>query len=358
MAAQRSVCSVCRWWTVDQAVFSASEVWCLITFLGEQGHDAQRLIGAIQFEFDRLLNPSERLSLRHMAAFHAAARQAGEPSLALHLGRRLHLSTFGVPGFAVLSSATVGKALTTIVRFAPLLNLRFPISLSSDGRLTAIMERSGEVDQDAERLLFATDVVKLQTFLKDLLGPTFAPKRFTFCGSETTVEAAAGLPPGSQADGLEMELRAEYELETALLSRPLLQAHPATHLRAVEDCERVVEELRAKTDLRSAICARLRNLDVSVPTFAELSAELNMSERTLRRRLERLGTSYSRILDDLREDLAARLLITPGHTTEDVAERLGYSDAANFRHAFKRWTGEAPSHFRTKARSAPDDSHV
>ncbi|MNG08999.1 Bacterial regulatory helix-turn-helix protein, AraC family [compost metagenome] len=33
-------------------------------------------------------------------------------------------------------------------------------------------------------------------------------------------------------------------------------------------------------------------------------------------------------------------------TTEEIAERLNYSDAANFRHAFKRWTGRSPKEYR------------
>jgi AraC-like DNA-binding protein len=35
-------------------------------------------------------------------------------------------------------------------------------------------------------------------------------------------------------------------------------------------------------------------------------------------------------------------------TTEDIAVRLGYSDGANFRHAFRRWTGKSTSDFRNK----------
>jgi len=45
--------------------------------------------------------------------------------------------------------------------------------------------------------------------------------------------------------------------------------------------------------------------------------------------------------------LAAEYLKTTKMTTEDIAALVGFSDAANFRRAFKRWTGKTPSEYRT-----------
>jgi AraC-like DNA-binding protein len=48
--------------------------------------------------------------------------------------------------------------------------------------------------------------------------------------------------------------------------------------------------------------------------------------------------------------LAIEYLRKTSMTSEEIASRLGYSDAANFRHAFIRWTGKSPSDFREVAR--------
>lgn len=71
-----------------------------------------------------------------------------------------------------------------------------------------------------------------------------------------------------------------------------------------------------------------------------------MEPRTLRRRLEAQGTSYREILAGVRQGLAIEYLRKTRMTTEDIASRLGYSDAANFRHAFLRWTGKTPHEYR------------
>ncbi len=83
-----------------------------------------------------------------------------------------------------------------------------------------------------------------------------------------------------------------------------------------------------------------------LPTFDELASQLNMSERTLRRRLDREGTSYQRIKDHLRREAAISYLRNPELTVSDVAELLGFSDPSAFHRSFKRWTGRSPGDYR------------
>jgi AraC-like DNA-binding protein len=71
-----------------------------------------------------------------------------------------------------------------------------------------------------------------------------------------------------------------------------------------------------------------------------------MTSRTLRRKLEAEGTSYSILLAKVRQALAEDYLKTTLLSTEDIAAALGFSDTASFRHAVKRWTGLTPVNFR------------
>ncbi len=65
-----------------------------------------------------------------------------------------------------------------------------------------------------------------------------------------------------------------------------------------------------------------------------------MSPRTLKRQLAATGTTFQAVLDELRRDRALMLLDRAELTLDEVADRLGYSDTANFTRAFKRWTGQ------------------
>lgn len=85
---------------------------------------------------------------------------------------------------------------------------------------------------------------------------------------------------------------------------------------------------------------------VEMPSFEELTGLLNMSARTLRRRLEKEGTSYQRIKDNARRDTAISLLSREGLTVSEVAERVGFSDPSAFHRSFKKWTGLSPGSYR------------
>ena len=80
-----------------------------------------------------------------------------------------------------------------------------------------------------------------------------------------------------------------------------------------------------------------------------MADRLHVSARTLHRRLVEAGTSYQDILDDVRRRLAQEFLRDTALSVEEVAERTGFSDASNFRKAFRKWTGEQPAEFRRRA---------
>ena len=101
----------------------------------------------------------------------------------------------------------------------------------------------------------------------------------------------------------------------------------------------------------ASITTRIRailgdDLRAELPSFDDLTGLLNMSPRTLRRRLEKEGTSYQRIKDNARRDVAITLLTRRKMTVSDVAERVGFSDPSAFHRSFKKWTGLSPGEYR------------
>ena len=100
-----------------------------------------------------------------------------------------------------------------------------------------------------------------------------------------------------------------------------------------------------------SITARIREIlgddfRQEMPSFEGLTALLNMSARTLRRRLEKEGTSYQRIKDNARRDVAISMLSRDQLTVSEVAEYVGFSDPSAFHRSFKKWTGQSPGSYR------------
>lgn len=84
------------------------------------------------------------------------------------------------------------------------------------------------------------------------------------------------------------------------------------------------------------------------PPIEQVARALELSVRTLRRRLVEAGTSFGQISDRLRAQLAQRLLREQGLSVAEAGQQLGFSDARAFRRAYKRWLGEVPGAARRK----------
>jgi AraC-like DNA-binding protein len=117
-----------------------------------------------------------------------------------------------------------------------------------------------------------------------------------------------------------------------------------------ETHERQCRELLAGIAVRSSEVERVVEVLVRChgrwPTIDEICAKLGLSTRTLRRRLDERGTSYSSLVEEVHRKQAEELLCQTALSVEQIADSLGYAETASFTHAFKRWTGRPPSRFR------------
>jgi AraC-like DNA-binding protein len=119
-----------------------------------------------------------------------------------------------------------------------------------------------------------------------------------------------------------------------------------TYSEVLQLCDKMLSELK----LNTGVAGKVREIFLSClgqPTSFELVAErVRMSPRTLRRKLEQEGTSFRELIDELRAHAAIKYVRDTDLTIEDVAYALGFSDAAAFRRAFRRWTKSAPYEYR------------
>jgi len=99
------------------------------------------------------------------------------------------------------------------------------------------------------------------------------------------------------------------------------------------------------SDWASRLRTRLRR-GGDWPTVEAVAAEWGVSVATLRRRLAAEGTGWQQAVDELRRDLAVRLLADCHRSVEQVAVHLGYVDARSLQRAFRKWTGSTPGTYR------------
>lgn len=244
------------------------------------------------------------------------------------VGRRYHVSTFGIFGFALLSSPTVLDAVDVALRFW---DLSFAFALPEahlEGDAVVFSLSTTGVPADVQPFVLARDAAAVETVLDELLPGEPAPR----------------FEPGTH----------RLPLPAAYLSRALPQGNPGTLAVCRAMCEDVVMARRARSGLAQRVRVLVTQRVAAGAAMEAVASDLGMSGRTLRRRLAEEGTSYQALLDEVRESLALEMLGTGRLPVEDVALRLGYAEASSFIHAFRRWRGTTPAAHQRALREAGD----
>lgn len=262
----------------------------------------------------------------------------------LALGRQMHVSAYGMLGYALLTSATFGDALRLALRYPALLGTLFKLSLEADGE--RIWFTAADYRETPAMQMFNVELCQasLKVICDDLLGQPLAllGARFEYSAPDYRARYSECFACPLQFDAGTNA----FAFDKRWLDQPLPLADAVTHQAMAERCRKQNLEFTG----RQAWLGRIRQLLTSqlgaAPGIEGLAAQMNCSPRTLRRHLHDLGCSYQELLDELRFERAKQWLAADELPIYRIAEQLGFSETASFRHAFVRWSGVAPSQFR------------
>ncbi len=233
------------------------------------------------------------------------------------LGRRYRISTFGIAGYALVSSRTLLDAMNFALRFLDL-TFTFSIPHARVDQVSVVIEAYADtLPGDVREFLVRRDLAAVEAVLREL-----------FLGDlPTAFDVAAG----------------RLTFPAAYLTAELPQSSPAARTLAEELCADLASRRRDAGGLAQQVRILLAQRIAFDPSAAGVARALAVGERTLRRRLAADGTSYQALLDEVRISLAERLLAVGTLSVADVAQRLGYSESASFIHAHRRWHGTTPT---------------
>lgn len=271
-------------------------------------------------------------------------RQWPSLGLGLQVGEHATLSHFGILGYAILSSRTVQDAINTGFKYLDLNGPVFSVTVEVDKEIAAI------------RLENVLDVADMLPFCSEYFLSSIASLFLELTGYELNV-TAIHLPYAAPEYHRQYQQRFAclvkfnqdelvLRFDAKQLALPLTTHNADTLSHYLQSCDSLVSALQSPYLLTNQIKAILYQSAGVFPTIERLAVQFGCSERTLRRHLEQCCTSYQQLLNEVRADLAKEYLVGTRLTVEEIAFRLGYSDSANFRRAFKRWTGTTPQHFR------------
>ncbi len=278
-----------------------------------------------------------------LATFESLLNITQSDILGLQIGRSIKVSCLGLPGYAMLVSENVAQAVSCLIAFPLMLGWYFNIEVESDDDSVTLKIRDYCYSDELRQFSIEMALSSVLTLIEDLLGHAVKPALTLTCPSTTHLKAVAAFLDCNveygNYDGI------TFKLSTFLTRCPL--ANKVSFEDLYRQCELRENEwhIRTSQDLVSKI-KYIVSQNPASNSMPDVAKELWMTERTLRRRLKEQGISFQKLVNQVRYQQATELLETTGTPISDIADQLGYSDTASFRHAFKRWSGLVPTEFR------------
>lgn len=307
------------------------------------GHDPAVVLATAGLNPDLLSDPDNRLSFSaRCRLFDACTRQLACRHVGVLLGQQVELWHLGLIGLILRCSSNVREALGHLVRYQGFLT-QMSVLRMEEGRYSTLFRYREPLAAAGSDQVGDAILAGLCALMRSLCGPDWTP-----------IQAHFAHPEPADTSPFRKHFRCplvfsenEYALSfsSRYMSKPLanvepglmnvLQGHVQSKLFSPQACfaSRVYESI--ETSIRSGKA-----------NSATVAALMGVPVRTMSRHLERQGRNFRKMLDEVRYRSATRMLEDLRLKAEQIAEFLGYQDAASFARAFRRWSGKTPAEWR------------
>lgn len=317
--------------------------------------EVRRVVRAMGYDTapaGRLVAGAQRLPLGAMTGLlDDIERESRDPDVALRIGRLLGPVAVGIPGYLAMAGPTLLEALPRVLNYQRL--IADGVSLRFESRDATVRFHLGYDGIEPHAGLSNLLVSATRFFGAWLLGsePCLAAVWFRHAarGSADFHAEIFGAEPsfGAADDGFALDqswfVGSLRTAESSLV--PMLEAQATKLLGSFSEDAFLAGVRHAIVDVMSR---------GSGPEMLEIADRLHVTPRTLQRRLQAVGTTYNRQLQELRMEMANRFLADERLSLHEIASLLGYREQSSFCHVYRQWTGRAPSEARRRADTSRD----
>lgn len=319
----------------------------VIRHLGSNATAAAALLDGTGISRAQLAKPDAQITLGQALRLVRNANRALPPGWSLDIGRAFQPSAHGPLGIAAISAPTLWDAFDVIAHTCHLRHPAYRASLvKTHGQLHLEINQCVSLFEEEHLALIEVFLLSMQGIAEAIIGRPMTEGRF---------DVAAPAP--SYASRYADYFHADVKFDTRT-SAMILPAEWATIRCPFADSGMYAAALKAleaqarKFDSQDYTAAHVEHLMAVTGdpglSLADAAQRLNISERTLMRRLHDSGTTFRELRDAHRRRRAESLLRDGTMTVAELGYRLGYEDSANFNRACRRWFGRSPGLLRQK----------
>ncbi len=284
---------------------------------------------------------------QYVALWEAAGQS--NPNVGLELGMQTEADDFGALGHALYCAPSVEKALKTLQQFIVVFAQESNFDFECDSRaltveyqvtVPTVLQRR----QDAE---FA--MASVLRMLNLITSSELRPLRMDFeHGRPTDTSVHKRI---FQCPLYFNQPTNRIYLPPQTLQMPAARGNERLYKALEPYLERERQERTVSGELLSQVTRMIAaEMSSGAPSLDDICEQLNLSRRTLQRRLKDHGIEYSSLVEDVRRELALAYIKDSDYSMTEISLLVGYSESGSFTRAFRRWTGRSPQQFRSTTR--------
>jgi AraC-like DNA-binding protein len=277
------------------------------------------------------------------------AARTHDEHFGLHRGSEFRLKNGGVLAYLAACAETLGEALSHYQRYASIVCNDFTIEAESKDKSVRFILRVSDAAWGRCRHLGEFTLARTVSALCVVTGVQLRPLSIQFAHASVGSVAEYRRLFGCEVEFAMPADAFRMSTETLAVRIPTADSRLGVMLRSYADG--LLKQVRPKgrnslpDQVAAVIAQRLSSGEASLH---EVARRLHLSDRTLRRRLQESGITFSELVSQVRCDLANDWLQRTDFNMKHISYLLGYSDAAAFSRAYKRWTGRSPAQAAAK----------
>ncbi|HYW39588.1 MAG TPA: AraC family transcriptional regulator [Terriglobales bacterium] len=292
----------------------------------------------------RVLLKTEEL----FALWRAIGEVSTDPAIGLLLGTESKTERFHPIGLAALSTENFGSAVEQMARYKQL-TCPEKILQEKDDEEWSIQFRWLLADEVEPPVLNECCFAWVLSIARHGTGTRLSPLRMEFAQPRPHVKAIErhfGCPVVCGAPRNAIVFRASDAQRLFVTRNAELLGMLAPQFE-----EELKQENGDENFVERVCIAIQQKLTGRRPTIEDIADALHVSSRTLQRRLQNEGSSFQRVLEEARHQLARHYLNNSVLELNEAAYLLGYEDANSFVRAFRTWEGVPPARWREEQRA-------
>jgi len=266
-----------------------------------------------------------------------------DPVAGIRAGELLHPSHLGALGHAWLASSNLMTAIKRAQRFSRMYHELIRITISNEIDVLKITYRLRQPSAIPD-LVADAQLACLVNLCRLNFGKSLVPAYVHMCRHEPKDSSPWNMYFGVKVAFNQAENCVALRKSDAL--KPLTGHDPVLADLHDDVVRRYIVSLDRSNVLNTVMMAIMRQLPSGGLSEKSIASELNLTTRTLHRRLREQGVGFRDLLTDVRKEMVERYIKDPVYSITEISFLLGYTNTSAFSRAFRRWYGKSPTEFR------------